>query len=103
MTYAWIIDKDHIKNESEPEGTNCNAKGVCGPRGATEAEIESLKNGAGTKFRLFDDDNNLYYEGRLLGDPESEDGFGPLDDFGMPNAGCTYIEYKNANGKWEML
>jgi len=37
---------------------------------------------------MFDDDMNLYYEGKIIGD---YDGFEPLDDFGMPNARCTSI------------
>ena len=46
-----------------------------------------------------DDDGNLYYEGLIFGDYM---GFEPLDEFGMPNAGCTIIEY-NIKGKWERL
>jgi hypothetical protein len=40
---------------------------------------------------MFDDDNILYYEGRILGNYR---GFEPLDDYGMPNAGCTKIKYR---------
>ena len=50
-------------------------------------------------FRMKDDDGKLYYEGVIFGEYT---GFEPLDDFGMPNAGCTIIEY-NVNGKWERL
>ena len=53
------------------------------------------------KFRLHDDDGELYYEG-LADDPNSEDAFGPLDDFGKGSAGCTDIYYLR-NGKWESL
>jgi len=38
----------------------------------------------------------------FLGDQHSEAAFGPLDDFGEPNAGCTSIEYWEA-GVWSML
>ena len=42
---------------------------------------------------MYDDDNNCYYKGMIYGD---YDGTEPLYDFGMPNAGCTYIKI---NGK----
>ena len=38
---------------------------------------------------MYDDDDNCYYEGMIYGDYY---GFEPLDDYGMPNAGCTYIK-----------
>lgn len=41
------------------------------------------------KFRMYDDDDNLYYEGVST----SNSSFDPLDDYGMPNAGCTYLRY----------
>jgi|TARA_R100001530_G_scaffold110783_3_gene78010 hypothetical protein len=44
---------------------------------------------------MFDDDGVLYYAGLIWGD---YDGFEPLDDFGMPNAGCTEIQLRGADG-----
>jgi hypothetical protein len=41
------------------------------------------------KFLMLDDDKELYFEG-LSNDDSS---FDPLDDFGMPNYGCTDIKY----------
>ena len=49
---------------------------------------------------MLDDDRNLYYKGRISGD---YDGFEPLDDYGMPNAGATIIQYKGKSGGWEDL
>lgn len=114
MTYAWIIDKDHTANEGDEPGTNMNAVGIMGPRDAPDEYLEWLK--AGTSdlpvaggvgltvlhFRMYDDDGELYYTGRYIsndGEPE----FGPLDDYGAPNAGATHIEFKNAKGEWEEL
>jgi hypothetical protein len=54
----------------------------------------------GERFRMKDDDGQVYYHGRIAGD---YDGFEPLDDFGAPNAGCTSIEYRGTNGGWEQL
>ena len=84
--YNWVITKDYIDNG--------NMVGMNGPNnnsGATENEGE---------FRMFDDDGEMYYGGKIWGD---YDGFEPLDDFGMPFAGCTMIEYKTASGGFEAL
>ena len=115
--YAWIITEDLLADEDEPEGTYLNASGVAGPSDATEEQIEKAKKGF--LFRMFDDDGNVYYKGRLYiepgnmgGNPEAvsypefnrpvcrwavdeEAGFGPLNDFGMPNAGATEIQYRS--------
>lgn len=53
------------------------------------------------KFRMRDDDGELCYEG--VGNClTAGEGFEPLDDFGMPNAGCTSIEWF-VQGRWEVL
>lgn len=94
--HGWVITKDHI-SDGEEEGT-------MGPSDTPlqEADIRAK----GTPFRMYDDDDNLYYEGRFLAledeeDPEAE--FAPLEDFGTPNAGCTYIKYRSKDGKWRIL
>ena len=92
--YAWTIDTDHLDDDKNT---------VRGPRGATIELLETLAKGEGESFRIYDDDNVLYYAGRILGD---YDGFEPLDDFGTPNAGATEIRYRkhgNHDGAWESL
>jgi hypothetical protein len=82
--YAWIIDVDHIEMNETP---------VLGPDNITPEQIESLKNKSnGQKFKMYDGDDELYYSGRIIGDYS---GFEPLDDYGMPNAGCTDIKLLN--------
>ena len=49
-------------------------------------------------FRLLDDDGEVYYYGRS----SNSSSFSALDNFGMPNDGCTDIQYLE-NGKWESL
>lgn len=100
MAYAWVIDTDHLFEEAEPgePGFTPDEAGTAGPSDATEADLLRLKNGEGDTFNMFDDDGNLYYTGRLVvsGKTAYEDEeacFGPLDDFGMGNAGCTSIEW----------
>ena len=74
--YGWKIDKDVFDGE---------ATGVARPRGGMTVE-----DGAGEKFELYDDDDNLMASGRIVGD---YDGFEPLDDFGAGIWGCTGIKY----------
>lgn len=50
------------------------------------------------KFRLLDDDGNIYCEG--IATPDED--FGPLDDYGMGALGCTEIQYR-VDGKWRAL
>jgi hypothetical protein len=88
--YAWLITQDHIEGGADT--------GTRGPSGAPDDLLASLRAGAGYEFEIFDDDGELYYSGRYLGADrehgvDSEHAFGPLDDFGTPNAGATEIKY----------
>jgi hypothetical protein len=80
--YNWVITKDHIGLGGD--------KGIIGPRSATKT-LEQIKK-EGDYFQMVTCDGELYYDGYICGDYE---GFEPLDDFGMPNAGCTDIRYRN--------
>ena len=91
---AWVITKDHIADPGAKPGTNRNAVGMTGPRSNALTAEQIASHPAAKPFRMFDDDGNLCYEGFLIGDE-----FGPLDDFGEPNAGCTSIQVKE-NGVW---
>ena len=74
---AWCVVKDNLENKDVL---------VVGPSSTPLQAHEIIH--TGTKFRMYDDDNELYYEGY-----STEEDFSPLDDYGMPNAGCTSIEY----------
>lgn len=112
---AWIITKDHIADpedrKAHPEGgRNSYAKNLTGPREASEKDIARLEAGEGIEFRLLDDDGEVYYEGRRLEESDAdkyyngeETEFAPLNNFGMPNAGCTIQQEKNKEGKWEPI
>lgn len=82
---GWIIDKDCLADESAKAPSNSNAVGMIGPRGYTGDGSDCVY-----KFRMLDDDNEVYYEGRC----NKPDSFAPLNDFGMPNAGATMIQYR---------
>lgn len=84
--YAWIITTDLV----DAPGTNLNAVGMTGSKGANPALLATLANGGGDTFQLYDDGHDCYYTGRIVG---SYKGFEPLDDFGAPNAGCTGIKF----------
>lgn len=103
--YGWVIDTDHYPDKDAPEGTNANATGVMGPGNISSSVKDRLRNGEGRQFRMFDDDGDLYYSGRIITPADEEGGemdFAPLDDFGQPNAGATEIRYLEA-GRWVEL
>jgi len=93
----WIITKDCI---SSPDETN--SKGVC-----SNNYKEEYSYGEGTKlphkFRLSDDDGEIYYYGYANSNNDNK-AFYPLEDFAEGYAGCTTIEYYNSlTKKWEVL
>lgn len=100
--YGWIIDADHLAKPEDRPGTNMNAVGIVGPRSCPVDIVEKLNAGQGVKFQMKDGDGELYYTGRFIGDADSEDAFGPLEDYGTPNAGATSILYER-DGKWVEL
>lgn len=105
MDKGWIIVKDHVsascRDDHECKLTAYDEVEIVGPRGCTLTKKELMN---GVAFRMYDDDDNIYFSGFLVGDENSEDGFMPLDDYGTPDAGCTYIKYRNKKtGKWETL
>ncbi len=122
--YMWRITRDRSAEfedvPAEP-GTNSNAVGIEGPSTAPDVgDPDELGVPGRIRFRLLDEgdidecnyDNpkavqrghELYgvvYEG-VMWDPEGEWPFGPLDDYGRPNYGCTDIQHFNEKtGKWE--
>ena len=85
----WIITKDHI--------TDCDILPSCAGKGNFVLATPPLP----YRFRLYDDDGELYYEGRS-DDRNSDAAFAPLD-WAMADSGCTRIDYLQDNGKWETL
>lgn len=88
--------------DGEPEGSNGNAVGVIGPRSAPDWMCDALAAGARCDvaasiftFKMFDDDGELYYTGRMMTDCEDDEdaAYAPLGDYGTPNAGATSITY----------
>jgi hypothetical protein len=106
--FAWMITVDHLY-KSAPD-TFSDETGVTGPSEAPDDLIDALemdnqpKNAMTYTFRMYDDDGELYYTGRLITfspDPSEEALYAPLADFGGPNAGATLIKYTN-HPEWTM-
>lgn len=105
MPYAWVITKSYIE-DSAPQGKPTTVD-VTGPRRATDEQI-ALARSQGVAFAMYDDDGELYYRGKFWGEDSSvaslsEDAFGPLEDYGTPNAGCTEIRYRAPDGTYQEL
>tara|TARA_R110002073_G_scaffold229782_2_gene390675 strand:- start:2446 stop:2847 length:402 start_codon:yes stop_codon:yes gene_type:complete len=100
--YAWKITEDHCDSES---------LNTFGPCDITPEQEAALNNGKGEAFRMYDDDGELMYSGVIADFANrrgsvSYSGFEPLEDFGMPNVGCTeihYLEKTNSGMKWKQL
>ena len=114
--YAWAIVVDHLFNEAgDPEGARKSIvddeSGTYGPSRAPDDLVAALErrsteegrqvleaSGIRTAvFKMHDDDGELYYTGvlayRVTVEGEEHVVAAPLADFGMPNAGCTTVEY----------
>jgi hypothetical protein len=105
MAYAWVITQDlDNPNDEDPDQLGLPSRvGVAGPSTAADEDIlRALTNGA--FFRLLDDDGNPYYIGRCWSSdgPDSNDMFGPLDDYGRADVGATDIQYRD-NRAWKSL
>ena len=101
----WTITKDFIADSAARNPSNANAVGMVGPRAARLTAEEIVRHPQARRFRMRDDDGELYYEGVMVVTPEDGDEgeFRPLSDFGMPNAGATSIEYQASDGTWGPL
>jgi len=84
----WTITQDIIDDGKKSGTCSCNF----------EKSKSALLN---HRFRLLDDDGEVYYEG-VSDDCASQRAFDPLDDFGSGYAGCTEIHYFS-DDKWNPL
>ena len=94
---AWTITQDHL---TTPDDDWPSAYGTWGPSDTVATSLDEVP----IPFRLYDDDGELYYEG-LMNEAAMDafgDGRDPLYGFGMPNAGCTRLDYEE-NGSWKVL
>lgn len=84
----WTITNDLVDDGKKVGTSSCNYD---------EAKAALLKH----RFRLLDDDGEIYYEG-LSDNCDLQRAFAPLDDFGKGYAGCTEINYFDGQS-WRQL
>jgi hypothetical protein len=90
--YGWVIDKDHLYRDGREY--DADESGTMGPRTMTPKHKAALRRGEGVTFTMYDDDGIPYYTGRVVADEMDEAAcYGPLGDFGLPNAGAVSIRY----------
>ena len=108
----WIITVDHI-NEAPP--THANRKfgtkrdwresyKTADDQGKAMM-LAQFKANMTDEFRLYDGDDNLYYEGLCLDldDQDSDSAFAPLD-WAAADSGCTRMDYrKKDTTEWKTL
>jgi hypothetical protein len=85
------IDRDYI---SAPEFKS--RAGIYWTRDQVDAD--GIEDASRLRFRMKDDDGEIYYGGWLLNDPQGEVQL-MLLQWGAHDAGCTSIEVK-LDGKW---
>lgn len=105
MKLIWFVNYDHLDDKEIAIGNDYNRGG--------DLDVDAVKafieNGSGpykgcglVKFRLYDDDGELYYSGFYNGINGSEAvAFLPLD-WGMGYAGCAEMKVLE-KGKWSIL
>jgi hypothetical protein len=101
---AFLITRDFITRKGETG----YGVGVHGPRTARPETLRRLDAGEGEPFRMLDDDQIVYYHGRVIDDHDAEDYHGepefqPLDCYGTPNAGAVWVQYRDATGTWTTI
>jgi hypothetical protein len=116
--YAWVITRDR---DHELHSRADSSVGVSGPGQATEEMLERART-QGRRWRLLDEgdidecalfdgkqvdpaERGVVYEGLIWTQdgPGSETDFGPLNDYGEPNYGCTEIQYLDERRRWVSL
>jgi len=116
-TYAWRISRDVLFGKDDPDfpREEWSDAGVEGPSNASDALLAILRHPVVNadrvhEFRMLDDDRIVYYYGHITTvagespwDMDEDAAFGPLVDFGTPNAGAVILQYKNAEGEWETI
>lgn len=92
---VWIITQNKL------DGIECDVKNMHESISFDQGKKKFFKDGKAYKaykFRLLDDDGEVYY----IGYSSNNSSFAPLDDYGMPNDGCTDIQYWE-DGQWKSL
>jgi hypothetical protein len=92
--YVWVITQDNL---------DMGLKGIRGPAACDLNEDEIRRHPKAEKFRLLDDDGEIYVYGYFVDLTGDADGFEPLDDYGKGGLGATEIQYRNTEGEYKTL
>jgi hypothetical protein len=109
LPWFWEITTDHLFDDDPEWHTKNNirsGKGTTGPHNGDETLKDKV---SGYTFRMYDDDGELYYTGKLyvtpetLDDPEYNESAlsAALNNYGTPNAGAVTIRY-HGHPEWEI-
>lgn len=85
------MKKSNFAITADPQGFG---EGIVERHGARAAEIRA---GTHIRFRLYDGDDELYFEGVAV-----DEIFDPLD-WARAYAGATRIDYQQGDGSWSTL
>lgn len=97
---AAFIKKDHIADgfDESRVGTTISETPLYTIERLIGVDDNMPEYGTLIPFRMYDDDDELYYEGELHDDPDCLNQMGALR-WGETDAGCTRIEVLR-DGKW---
>ena len=98
--YLFVITHTTLNTEPHPDKlTQTHLEKLEKARCFGKGNGQNVK---GDKFRLYDDDGNLYYQGVMYDDGSEVQAFAPLQ-WGAYDAGCTTMRVQNARGGWDVL
>lgn len=97
----WEIDRDYINGKGDdfvPSRVGTTGESVNIGVSPIAPDYIELPPGDVVRFRMKDDDGNVYYGGWLHNDPEGLNQQAALA-YGMHDAGCTTIEVKDQGSR----
>lgn len=94
----WEIDRDYLSEEGEEKRVGVKGDTINIGMHPILPEYLNLPGGPIVRFRLKDDDGEVYYGGWLHNDGEGLNQQAALA-YGKTDAGCTTIEIKSGNDR----
>jgi len=97
MSAGWYVDRDYIGPDADPELSLPSRVGT-----RSESWTRAMKDDEQcVRFRLLDDDGNVYYGGYLVESEDGETAGSTLLEWGMHDAGAVALEIREGpNEPW---
>lgn len=92
---GWRVDRDYITDDGDPALPS--RVGTCSNGWTPEMAADP----DAVRFRLLDDDGNVYYGGVLLEAEDRESAGWELLQWGGWDAGAVALDVRNGSGEWE--